>query len=141
MEGFGQYIFIILIIFISIMNALKSVRKKASQQSSHPQPLPGKEAHSAGTQNIDDWEKWFKQDEQYEEEEETQANPTPSFLNTEDVIHNSYSPIVEEKKRSPLSSTPEKNNEALAKNDKISLKTKEDARRAILYSEIIKRKY
>lgn len=131
MENLQAYIFIAIIVIITIFNVIKEARKKL-EKDKKPVILPQKEKQLAEMGDSNEWEKWFEQDDVMEESE------------TENI------PITPILKKDPYVRIPQENQSDKQINKescrhlsdpKVKLHSKEEVRRAIIYSEIIKRKY
>ena len=76
MENLQAYIFIAIIVIITIFNVIKEARKKL-EKDKKPVILPQKEKQLAEMGDSNEWEKWFEQDDVMEESETENIPVTP----------------------------------------------------------------
>lgn len=137
MEIFGQYIFIILLIVIFLINALLASKRKTAKENN--KPVVFTDNKDISEYDMDEWEKWFSEegnDNTPSQQKITVAQKPVSIQQKQHVTSGNQFTTKETtiKKTSSSKAT-------LKQKLRISLDSKEDAKRAILYSEIIKRKY
>ncbi len=137
MEIFGQYIFIILLIVIFLINALLASKRKAAKENN--KPVIFTDNKDISEYDMDEWEKWFSEEENNKiprpQKVRVVEKPTPVTYKQHAISENKLTTKHTTAKKTTSSKT------ALRQKFGISLSSKEDAKRAILYSEIIKRKY
>lgn len=151
MELFIQYIIIIAVFFSFVLKIISGVRKRVEKENDTALPTrqPEYEVDHAPTSfpkggMIEKWEKWF--DDDIEEEtmpvaqEAVKATPSPTFSYEAD-FHKAYEPMQLANERHVAPSGKEPLSKSEVTPPPISLKNREEMRRAILYSEIINRKY
>ncbi|MEG1685943.1 MAG: hypothetical protein RR319_08400 [Bacteroides sp.] len=137
MEDFSQYIFIVAIVAIIIVQSIIKARKAAAAiDSNNPdcEPKSTPQVLRNESQSADDWEKWFME----EKNKETKKDQFPNEEGESSFTLRSQSPLkMEETKKTskPIA------HERLGYEPKIKLNTRKEARRAIIYSEILHRKY
>lgn len=136
MEGFGQYIFIAVIIIAFIISTVKESRKNRKKESGQPVIMPEEVSQTTSEPSIEDWERWFSAEDN--QKEQTPVVDIPLKKET----YSSISKIKETQQPANIRQPKEKpSHERLGYEPKIKMNTKEEARRAIIYSEIIRRKY
>lgn len=136
MEGFGQYIFIAVIIIAFIISTVKESRKNRKKESGQPIIMPEEVDQTTSETSIEDWERWFSGEDKHNKP--TSATNIPPKKDT----YSSITKIKETQQPANTQQSKEKpSHERLGYEPKIKINSKEEARRAIIYSEIIRRKY
>lgn len=130
MDDLIQFWVVIAVIAISVINAVIK-RKKGKEEDLHKTTLPGKKVIKVSTDSQPvqsqavavEWDEWF-----LDKEKKVYTLPVkekPVFFKKKDVKEKSHRNL----ERTPIPSS------------NFKLKSKEEARRAFIYSEIFNRKY
>lgn len=150
MEGFGQFYFIILLIFIFIINTIITSNKaKKAAARKKEQSVP--QADAVNMEGMDDWEEWFQTEPNekrtsgiYVDRSVTPVEaPRDYYKGTASYVpmESSFLPLEKKEKSDNSRNKSESSSPTSLAGKGIRLNSKEEARRAIIYAEIIKRKY
>lgn len=132
MENVQTYIFIVIGLLIAVFSVIRKAKKKFFKERGHTRVPIGLQAHRPVKRDkgFDEWEKWVAEEEV--EKKSMRVVPVP-------VVENKSRANIREPHRS--SKTVQKEAENRTNKSPVKFRSKEDIRRAIIYSEIINRKY
>jgi len=126
MEDFSQYLVFGLVALAIIISTIRTKKKQAADLEKQSQ-LPEHAKEKTKDSTSQNWEEWFSQDDK------SLFAPPPSIHPTK---------MVEKKPQINKQTEPKAGeHERLGYEPEIKLTSTEEARRAIIYSEILHRKY
>lgn len=125
MEDFSQYIIFGLVALAIIISTIRTKKKQAAnmEKQSH---LPEHTKEITKSSVPQNWEEWFNQDDK--------SQPAPPSIHPTKIVGNK--PQIKKQAEPKV-----KDHERLGYEPEIKLTSAEEARRAIIYSEILHRKY
>jgi hypothetical protein len=141
MDDFLQYIIVVVAVIAAIVSKIRK-QEKADNDKNNKKPTvaPSEPDNKKGNTILDNWEKWFEADETKVtplKQEPVNVAIHPSPKKTDISTSNKQIATANHKEKEDISLK----NEILENTPDIQLNTIEDVRRAIIYSEIIQRKY
>lgn len=141
MDDFLQYIIVVVAVIAAIVSKIRT-QEKADNDKNNKKPtvVPSEPENKKGNTILDNWEKWFEADETKVtpiKQEPVNVSIHPSSKKTDISTSNKQAATADHKEKEDTSLK----NEILENTPDIQLNTIEDVRRAIIYSEIIQRKY
>lgn len=141
MDDFLQYIIVVVAVIAAIVSKIRT-QEKADNDKNNKKPtvVPSESENKKGNTILDNWEKWFEADETKvsplkQEPVNVAIHPSPKKPDLSTANKQTATADYKEKEDISLK------NEILENAPDIQLNTVEDVRRAIIYSEIIQRKY
>lgn len=141
MDDFLQYIIVVVAVIAAIVSKIRT-QEKADNDKNNKKPtvVPSEPENKKGNTILENWEKWFEADETKVsplKQEPVNVSIHPSPKKTDLSTANKQATTTDYKEKEDISLK----NEILENTPDIQLNTIEDVRRAIIYSEIIQRKY
>jgi hypothetical protein len=141
MDDFLQYIIVVVAVIAAIVSKIRKQEKADNDKNNKkPTAVPSEPEEKEGNTVLDNWEKWFEADETKVtplKQEPVNVAIHPSPRNADLSTANKQAATADYKEKEDISLK----NEILENTPDIQLNTVEDVRRAIIYSEIIQRKY
>jgi len=139
MDDFLQYIIVVVAVIAAIVSKIRT-QEKADNDKKKTTVAPSEPENKKGNTILDNWEKWFEADETKVsplKQEPVNVAIHPSPKKTDISTSNKQVTTADHKEKEDISLK----NEIFENTPDIQLDTVEDVRRAIIYSEIIQRKY
>lgn len=139
MEDVFQYIIVVAAVIVAIVSKVRKLNIENSKTDVN-QPVLNPDKRKATTPIPNNWEKWFEPDEIKEaplKQEPVVIAPRSENIHTDSNVKNKITSNKNESRKN-INQFKEENSEYQGE---IQLQSIEDVRRAIIYSEIIQRKY
>nr|WP_320037045.1 hypothetical protein [uncultured Bacteroides sp.] len=141
MDDYLQYIIVVVAVIAAIVSKIRT-QEKADNDKNNKKPtvVPSEPENKKGNTILENWEKWFEADETKVsplKQEPVNVSIHPSPKNAELSTAKKQVTTADHKEKEDISLK----NEIFENTPDIQLDTVEDVRRAIIYSEIIQRKY
>lgn len=138
MEDIFQYIVITVGVIVIIMSKVRKLNKESSHTNGEkPVLTPAKEVKR---DPVSDWEKWFETDERDAttlKQEPVVVVPHSENIHTD---YNAKNKLATEKKSTDKIKVPQTEEPSESRSD-FQFQSIEEVRKAIIYAEIIQRKY